>query len=281
LTFTALTGCGEKEATDKQETPDQAVVAPSDGLAIVPIGADTTSIRRSIGLPPWKDTIFADFKRASFANIILYYPPEHLHEAQMAESAEGYKFAVGKISVTLGLPEPTDTIRVYVLTGPGQGRVMSGDPFPHGDSQAVYYWPNYSRGPSLMQHLLYKLFGGLSKHRVMNHGLIALFDFAGKNHHEATLKLLRESTFIPLAKLVEDTLMNSTIERYQSAEAGSFVAFLLASHGPTAVQDIYNAPLPFAYAVQSNLKISVDSLQKEWIAFIEATIGPIDTTTAR
>jgi hypothetical protein len=115
----------------------------------------------------------------------------------------------------------------------------------------------------------------------MNHGLITLFDFAGKNHHETTLKLLRESTFIPLAKLVDDTLMNSTVERYQSSEAGSFVAFLLASHGPTAVQDIYDAPLPFAYAVQSNLKISVDSLQKEWIAFIEATIGPIDTTAAR
>ena len=278
-------GCNKEEKTSDQAQNQQQPQVSSDtsDQSVPPIkvtlaGADTTAVKRSLHLPPWEDTIFADFVTIKHANFALHYPATHQHADQMVPAAEGYKTALAKVSEMLGMPEPTDTIHVYALTGPGQGRIMSGNPFPFGDSQAVYYWPNYSRGPSLMQHLLYKYFGGRSKHEIMNHGLIALFDFGGTNYHATTLEFLREGEFIPLAKLVEDTLMNSTIERYQSAEAGSFVAFLLAFHGTTGVKAIYDAPLPFAYAVQSNLKIGVDSLQREWITFIERTVGPIDTT---
>ena len=274
LAAATLAGCGKEEKEDIS-------VPQTEGLTVKPMEAASTPAWVPSGLPPWQDPLFADFKLATHENIQVYYPTGHVHEAQMAQAPIDYKKAIAKISETLGLPEPTDTIRIFVLTGPGQGRTLTGDSFPHGDSLAVYYWPNYSRGPSLMQHLLYKYFGDWSQHRIMNHGLIALFDFAGENHHETTLEYLREGKFIPLGKPVDDTLMNSTIERYQSSEAGSFVAFLLAQHGIAGVEAVYRAPLPFAYAVQSSLSMSVDSLQKEWIAFIEAAIGPIDTTTTK
>lgn len=232
-------------------------------------------------VPPWEDPKYAAWKRAEFENVIVYYPPGHIHEAQMPQAAKDYKNAITKISGTAQLPVPTDTVRVMYYTGPGQAYEMTGRDFPFGDSLAVHYWPNYSRGPSLLQRLFYSYFGGWSGQRIMHHGLIALFDFAGENHHQTTLEYLRDTFFIPLARLQSDTLMNSDVERYQTAEAGSLVAFILATRGITSIEALYRSTLPFDQAVQQTLGISIDSLQKEWVEFVQLNTEPVDTTQVK
>jgi hypothetical protein len=158
---------------------------------------------------------------------------------------------------------------------------MTGHFYPYGDSLAVFYWPNYSRGVSLMQRLLLSYYGKRSSQQILYHGLIALFDFSGENHHETTLSYLRDTFFIPLSRLATDTLMNSNAERYQSAEAASLVGFLMNTRGAVVVESFYMSDKPFDSTVTQVLGITTDSLQKEWIAFIEQNIGPIDTTSGK
>ncbi len=259
-----VSGCGNN---DKTETEPRATDSSL-----------TSATPSTPKLPPWEDPKYATWKKTEFENVVVYYPPGHIHEAQMPQAAKDYKTAISKISGTAQLPAPTDTVKVFYHTGPGQGWDFTGRDIPFGDSLAVYYWPNYSRGPSLMQRLFYSYFGGWSGQRIMHHGLIALFDFAGENHHQTTLEYLRDTFFIPLARLQNDTLMNSDVERYQTAEAGSLVAFILATRGITSVEALYRSTLPFDQAVQQALGITIDSLQQEWIGFVQMNTGPIDTT---
>lgn len=262
-----MTSCGNQE---KSET------APDSGADSAVVGTSSAYLTR-----PWEDPKFAGWQRTEFENVVVYFPPGHLHQADMSQTAKNYRNAITKISGTAQLPVPTDTIRVFYFTGPGQGFELTQRPFPYGDSIAVYYWPNYSHGVSLMQRLFYSYFGGWSTQQIMHHGLIALFDFSGENHHETTLEFMRDTFFIPLSRLASDTAMNSDYERYQSGEAGSLVAYILASRGSTGIEAMYRSTLPFDQAVQQVMGITLDSLQKEWIGFIEANVGPIDTTKAR
>lgn len=263
LTLAVGLGCGAKTETGGPQSDTTA---------------NDTSRAPIAQVAPWEDPKFATWKRAEFENVVVYFPPEHIHAAQMPQGAKEYKGAMVKISGMLGMPVPTDTVRIFYFTGPGQGYAVTGRDFPYGDSLAVYYWPNYSRGVSLMQRLFYSYFGTWSGQRIMHHGLIALFDYAGTNYNQSTIEFLRDTFFIPIGRLAQDTVMNSDMERYQSAEAASLVAFLLGSRGAITLQALYHATIPFDQAVQQNLGISVDSLQKEWIAFLEKTVGPIDTT---
>lgn len=262
-----LSGCGSKESTEIPANTGQDSIA-----------AQTPAVA---ALLPWEDPRYKDWDSARFENVKIYFPPTHLHAAQMPIAASDYKKAVQKISGMMQRREPTDTLLVYYYTGPGQGQAMTGHFYPYGDSTAVFYWPNYSRGISLMQHLLYRYYGKHTSQPILYHGLMALFDFAGENYHETTLGYLRDTFFIPLSRLATDTLMNSNSERYQSGEAGSLVGYLLLSRGAMVVDSLYMSTLPFDSTVTQILKISVDSLQKEWVAFIDQNIGPIDTTSGK
>lgn len=262
-----LSACGNDEKTEIPANDGQdSVAAPAPVVAT---------------LPPWEDPKYKDWDSAKFENVKIYFPPTHLHAAQMSTAASDYKKAVQKISGMMGLPEPTDTLLLYYFTGPGQGQTMTGHFYPYGDSLAVYYWPNYSRGVSLMQRLLHSFYGKRSSQQILYHGLIALFDFSGENHHETTLGYLRDTFFIPLSRLATDTLMNSSAERYQSAEAASLVGFLMNTRGAVVVESFYMSDIPFDSTVTQVLGITIDSLQKEWIGFIEQNIGPIDTTSGK
>ena len=214
-----------------------------------------------------KDSKFVDWKTFNLGRIQLFHPPRHQHESNFADIASGYDRAVTKISQTLGIDSLPDTIRIFYFTGPNQGLEMTAQGRPYADSEAVYYWPAYTRGVSLTQYLLKRWSRVEPTNTFLKHGLIALFDHAGENYHQSTVEYANDTLFIPLAKLAVDTMINSDVERYQSAEAASFCAFLIARYGAPNLKALYESPEPFLEFAPRLLQTSVDALESNWLEF--------------
>ena len=204
----------------------------------------------------------------SYQNVRLYYAPGHPHAQEMSGTVRKYQMAINSISKTLGLPTPTDTLKVVWYTGAGQGKELTGHSFPFGDSLGVArFWLPFAFGVPVAQIYVRKWDSTLTRHKFLWHGLIALFDFQGENYHTTTLDFLKQSSFEPLATLAEDTVVNSDSERWQSAEAASFCAYIMGNYGTDRFQHLYDSRLPFDQAVSRTIGISLDSAQVEWLQY--------------
>ncbi|PWB72340.1 hypothetical protein C3F09_06800 [candidate division GN15 bacterium] len=216
------------------------------------------------------DRRFKDWKTYDYGRIRLFYPPGHLHEKSFEEVAKGYDRATTMIGRILAMDSIPDTITVFYFTGPNQGLEMTNHARPYADSEAIYYWPAYSRGVSLTQFLLLKWSHVEPTNKFLWHGLVALFDHAGENYHKTTMEYAGDTLFIPLAKLAVDGAINSDIERYQSAEAASFCGYVIARYGPATMKTLYESPEPFLEFAPKLLQTSIDSMQTDWLAFAQA-----------
>ena len=115
------------------------------------------------------------------------------------------------------------------------------------------------------------------RHQFLKHGLISLNDFSGQDYHRSTIECIEEDRFIPLAALAIDTSINSDAERYQSAEAASFCAFILGEWGVSGLKQMYESQLPFDQAVDSNLGCTLDSLETLWLLSARVNVRPDST----
>lgn len=217
------------------------------------------------------DPRYQSWQTYTHGRIRLFYAPKHQHESSFEEIATGYDRAVTQVSRLLLIDSLPDTITVFYFTGPNQGLELTNHSRPFADSEAVYYWPAFSKGVSLTQYLLKKWSHVEPTNKFLYHGLVALFDHAGENYHQTTVEYADDTLFIPLAKLAVDAGINSDIERYQSAEAASFCAFLIARYGPSNLKSLYESPEPFVDFAPRLLQKPIDSLQSDWLAFARAS----------
>ena len=230
-------------------------------------------------------TIFEDPKFAGWVfytnkNLRIFHAPGHPLETNFPEIAANYEKSIKRVCELLGMELPTDTLTVIYYTGYGQGRAMTGKEYPYVENDIIHFWlPSYL-GPTLVQYLLSRFSAVKPKHVFLEHGMIALFDFSGQNYHASTSGYVKSKDFIPLAKLAEDTAINSNTERLQSAEAASFVAYILANYGASRLKTMFESQTPFPQLVQDIFYQPVDTLQSNWLGFaLENT--PPDTTTKK
>ena len=216
------------------------------------------------------DPRYKSWQTYTHGRIRLFHAPKHQHESSFEEIATGYDRAVTKISQLLVIDSLPDTITIFYYTGPNQALEMTDHSRPFADSEAVYYWPAFSKGVSLTQYLLKRWSHVEPTNKFLWHGLVALFDHAGENYHQTTVEYADDTLFIPLAKLAVDGAINSDIERYQSAEAASFCAFLLARYGAVSLKTLYESPEQFLEFAPRFLQKPIDSLQADWLAFARA-----------
>jgi hypothetical protein len=222
--------------------------------------------------PQYKNWEFYTYK-----NIKIFHQPHHLQQDNFESMAKMYLRSIAKISEVLNMPPYTDTLIVVYYTGFGQGREMTGREYPFAKDGIIYFWLPSFLGPTLMQYMLPRWLPVEPKYQFLKHGLITLFDFSGQNYHRSTYMFVKEGKFIPLEELAADTAVNSNTERYQSAEAASFVAYILADHGVNMLKNMYQSELPFDKMVQDFFFMPVDSLQQKWLDYAEQNVPP-DTT---
>jgi hypothetical protein len=165
------------------------------------------------------------------------------------------------------MPVPSETLEVFYYTGFGQGREMTGQEYPFATDTAIHFWLPSFPGVTLMQWLVLKWVPVDTRHQFLKHGLITLLDYSGWNYHFSTMIFVENDTFVTLADLAVDSATNSNTERFQSAEAASFVDFIATDFGVQHLEALYRDSTGFNDAVARIFGMPVDSLQRRWFDF--------------
>jgi hypothetical protein len=210
---------------------------------------------------------FEGWQFYTYENVKIFYPPNHPQESSFPEVAKGYVKAMNQVSGALGIPVPTDTLYVIYYTGWGQGKEMTGHEYPYAENGIIHFWLPSFFGPTFVRWMLPKWVPEDPKYLFLKHGLISLFDYSGQDYDAATLRFVTHDTFISLDSLAVDTSVNSDVERVQSGEGASFVAFVLENFGNQVLKQMYQSRLPFDKFVEDTFRISVDSLQTLWLNY--------------
>jgi hypothetical protein len=212
---------------------------------------------------------FRDWMRERFGNIVIIHPLQHPHQDKYEDFAKIFASLARQTCVFLKI-EPQDSIVIYFYTGIGHALTVTQKEATFSDSYVIHFWfPSYY-GPPIVKHLLPKWHKGESRHKFLKHGIIALLDGSGRNYHEMTKEIIDTGAFISLEKLSQDTTVNVDRERYQSAEAASFVDFIVYSYGIDELKSIYASRESFDKAVEEIFLVTTSELEKRWLIFVEA-----------
>ncbi|MCB2231473.1 hypothetical protein KQH82_12215 [bacterium] len=220
----------------------------------------------------FNDPKYADWQFYDCGQVKLFHPPHHLQMEQFPDRCNLYNQSITRMSQLLGMTRPWDTLVVFVYTGFGQGRELTGQEYPFTQDSIIHFWLPSFIGPTLTDWLIPHWVPTPPKYPFWIHGLRSLMDFSGQNYHQMTFDLIEKGTFIPLDSLSKDTLIDSNTERKQSAEAASFVAYVLADYGPGTLRKAYTSKLVFREMAMREFNKTVDSLQADWLAFARSYV---------
>lgn len=139
-------------------------------------------------------------------------------------------------------------------------------PFYLGDKFYYGYGGNFGRMITL--YLLEKLPGEFSQFKFMNEGMPLLFDWTGRNYHQATSLFLDEGN-LDLIDLIVDNQSYESLDFYKrQVEAASLLGFLMYEYGSEQVMTVYHSADSFAAAARAAFGKSLTELQREWEAFL-------------
>ncbi len=212
----------------------------------------------------------------TYQQIRIVHPPQHPHQEQFHSIAQGYANALARNCRFLSIPVPFDTLVVYYYTGPSQGWEMTGEKFPFVDSaDVIHFWTPGWLGISLMEYLIPKWLPKKPQYRFLQHGLTTLFDYSPHNYNELTWRYYNDTLFVPLLDLATDTTDyrdDINRERPQTAEAASFVDFLVYNWGIQGLNFMWRAEARFDWASEGIFGIKVDSMETLWLTFVEKSV---------
>jgi hypothetical protein len=211
---------------------------------------------------------FKDWVRDRYQNIVVIHPLEHPHKDKFGEFAKIFSSLARQTCVFLRI-EPQDSIIIYFYTGIGHGYSVTQQEAPFSDGYVIHFWFPSFYGPPIVKHLLPKWHKETPAHKFLRDGIIALLDGSGQNYHEMTLKLIDSAKFISLKDLSEDTLINVDRERFQSAEAASFVDFLVYAYDITRFKELYISNGDFSTDVKRIFGATVPEMEIRWINFLK------------
>lgn len=225
-------------------------------------------------------TQYADWRTYTYHNIKIHYPPGHPQEDSLHKVAVSFYATATRDTAFFQIPMPDDTINIMYYTGYGHGREATGREYPFLQRDTIHFWlPSYY-GPMVARYMIDRWAPGSTAFPFLKHGLMALLDFSGQNYHQSTMRRMEDDQFVPLPKLARDTTVNVNKERQETAEAASFVDFIVYAYGIEALHALYLAPPPFEQAVEGIFSVPVDSLETLWLNVAEqaaALGGSADT----
>jgi len=212
------------------------------------------------------------WERYQYQNIVFIHPPNHLHQEKFEEFAKIFSAMARQTCAFLRL-EPQDSIVIYFYTGVAHGLTVTQRDTPFSDGNVIHFWFPSFYGPPIVKHLLPKWYAGEPRHKFLKAGIIALLDGSANNYHDATLKFIDSGTFIPLRRLAVDTSVNVDFERHQSAEAASFVDYVVYAYDINFLKELYASQGSFSAEVERIFMLPLPKLEERWLEFIKTFAG--------
>ncbi len=139
-------------------------------------------------------------------------------------------------------------------------------PFYLGDKFYYGYGPPYGRMFTIfiMEHLP----GDITHFNFFKEGLPALYDWSGRNYHQAAYKFLEDGTLDDVKTITDNESYDSLYELKRQVEAASLIGFMMYTYGTKPVMEIYHSQDSFAKALKDVLGVDEATLQKGWREFL-------------
>ena len=195
-----------------------------------------------------------------------------MHQEKFEDFAKIFSSLARQTCVFLKI-EPIDSIVIYFYTGVGHGMSVTQKDTPFSDGNVIHFWFPSFYGPPIVKHLLPRWNDVEPKHKFLKDGIIALLDGSSRSYHEYTLNFLDSGSYIPLRRLSVDTTVNVDEERYQSAEAASFVDYVVYAYGIEQLKDLYSSHGSFSAEVERVFMMPLPKLEERWILFVKTFAG--------
>lgn len=219
------------------------------------------------------DIKYKDWKSYSYNNLVLHYPQDYPLSDSIYSFATKYQTTIRNDCQFLRIQIPSDTVNIFLYNSIYQGKEMTGEIFPFVEGDRIHYWTGFEFGPTVMMYLIKDWSTYETKHEFIYHGILRVLDASGRNYHKITFDYIDSNKFIPLHQLAEDKKIDVNLELNRSGEAASFVDFIVYRYGIDALKALYESQMPFDSTVSGVFKMSVDSLESEWLDVIGKAIG--------
>lgn len=259
--FAAFLACGQSSDTAKAAKAAEPVKAAKPAKA-APAGSGLSA------------DLWDGWESVRDGLVQVHYPTGHPLTETIEELVADYSKIIKRTCNLLNTKVPTDTLHVMYYTGVGQGRELTGREFPFAVTDTIHFWLPSFLGVTLMHYLIPKWQPEEPRYQFFKHGVITTFDYSGQNYHKTVMRMRDSGDFMPLAMAVLDTTIDSNIERKQSAEAASFVEFILRNGGAVALDELYRSRTSLDLTVMNIFGISVDSLQTVWLDYAALRVPP-------
>ncbi len=205
----------------------------------------------------------------TYENVVIRYPEDLAFKDQLYPIITGFIKYRKQVCDLFQINYPTDTVTIYYHNGFKQLEELTGSMYPTVDSNNIYYSMPYNLGAPMMDYLLTLWHPEGTRHKFLKEGIMTMFDFSGQDYHGMTLNYRDDDKLVSLTYLSEDTTINVYAEKYFSAEAASFIAFVIDTYGMVGLEKLYVSKQPFDKAVFGLFKIKSPQLQERWLKFAE------------
>jgi hypothetical protein len=214
---------------------------------------------------------YAAWDTIAASGVKIIYPSGHPLAESFQTTAEGYPHAIRQICDFLEMTPPRETLVVYYYTGVFHGRAVTGKDWTFAQDSTIHFWlPGYL-GPSLVDYVLGRWQAPPPRNKFLKEGLMTLFDFSGQNYFMFMENFIKSDSLIPLIRLAGDTAVDVYTERWQSAEAATFVDFIVYNWGAEGLKALWRSRDPFDKAIPVMFKMSIDEMQDMWLEFVRKT----------
>jgi hypothetical protein len=139
-------------------------------------------------------------------------------------------------------------------------------PFFLGDKFYYGYGPPFGRMFTLF--IIEHLPGDTTHFHFFNEGMPVLFDWSGRNYHQAAYKFLEDGSIDQVGAITDNDSYDSLNALKRQVEAASLIGFMMYTYGNKPVMEIYHSQDSFPNALKDALGIDVATLQKGWKAFL-------------
>lgn len=213
---------------------------------------------------------YQDWLTVSHRNVKVIYPPDHAHKGIIEDVPKIVGSLIRTDCQFLGMDVPADTVVMFYHAGPYAGRLVTNREFPFAIGDTIHYFPPFYIGNPIMKYLIPKWRSEEPRHSFLKHGLVTLLDASQRDPHDRTFHLIDSNKFVSLTELAVDDRINCDKEFTQSAEAASFVDFLVLRYGQQGMAKLYQSDTTFDMSTIEVFGMTPDSLEQTWLHVVDS-----------
>lgn len=221
---------------------------------------------------------YEGWTKYSYGHFIMNFSPTSRYSAKKASVAKGFERFLTEICEMLEMPVPEDKIYLYVYSGGGEAKTITGRDVPFSNDTAIHWAGLRPYGYQLTKFLLAQKGVPQSKYHVLNEGIANLLDFSGINYHDRANRSVNSNKFVRLIELGDNDVFDTMGGYIQRSESASLAAFIMFGYGPDRLFMLSASLADWKESIETLFQMEIDQFEESWLQFaLEHSLDSLGT----